>query len=72
MSEQPTPERIRLDQFLVDDENPRLPEVAYDERAAILGILSNQKEKLLELAQDIVESESWFATPWASIGRQMG
>lgn len=58
MSEQPTPIRIPLGDFLVDEENPRLPEVAYDERAAILGILANQREKLLELAQDIVESKS--------------
>jgi hypothetical protein len=56
--EQPTPIRIPLDQFLVDDENPRLPEVAHDERTAILGILANQRDKLVELAQDIIDSQT--------------
>jgi hypothetical protein len=58
MSEQPTPLRIDLDNLMVDTENPRLEEAGRDERAAIMGIVAEQRGKLVELAQDIVQRSS--------------
>ncbi|MFW9873905.1 MAG: hypothetical protein ACFFG0_12430 [Candidatus Thorarchaeota archaeon] len=50
-----TSKQIELASLLIDTNNPRLEEVIRNQRDAIRAIASNQKEKLVILAGDIVE-----------------
>src|SRR5688572_18854832 len=53
MNAQNLPLSISLDDLLLDTDNPRLADSASDERAATMGILAEQGQKLVTLAHHV-------------------